>query len=150
MRKHTLHGYINGILAGEHKCAYTDFLTDITDLLNDGENVIAIRVDSRERPDVPPFGGVVDYLCYGGIYREVFLVETPEIYIADVYCSSPNLLEKRDLSVKISVGYGDANVSVFIKDGDSVIAQSDITTSGGKAEVYFENLSVDLWSVKTP
>ncbi len=142
--------YINGILAGEHKCAYTDFLTDITDLLNDGENVIAIRVDSRERPDVPPFGGVVDYLCYGGIYREVFLVETPEIYIADVYCSSPNLLEKRDLSVKISVGYGDANVSVFIKDGDSVIAQSDITTSGGKAEVYFENLSVDLWSVKTP
>ena len=32
--------------------------------------MLAVVVDSRERDDIPPFGHVVDYLTYGGIYRE--------------------------------------------------------------------------------
>ncbi len=64
--------HVNGRHAGSHKGGYTPFHLDITDLVRlGGENLLAVRVDSTERPDMPPFGNVVDYLPYGGIYREV-------------------------------------------------------------------------------
>ena len=66
--------HVNGRLAGSHLGGYTPFRLDITDLVRFGEdNLLAVRVDSTERPDIPPFGKVVDYLPYGGIYREVRL-----------------------------------------------------------------------------
>ena len=33
--------------------------------------MLAVEVDSTERKDIPPFGGMIDYLTFGGIYREV-------------------------------------------------------------------------------
>src|SRR5579871_6802453 len=62
---------INGRTLGEHDGGYTPFSYDLTDYLRDGENVLQVRLDSTERPDVPPNGNVVDYLTFGGIYREV-------------------------------------------------------------------------------
>ena len=48
--------YVNGKFVNSHKCAYTNFECDITAFIVDGKNVIAVLVDSNERPDVPPFG----------------------------------------------------------------------------------------------
>ena len=39
--------------------------------------VLAVDVDSTERPDIPPFGYEIDYLTFGGIYREVALRIVP-------------------------------------------------------------------------
>jgi len=36
------------------------------------ENILVIKVDSRESINQPPFGRVIDYMTYGGIYREVY------------------------------------------------------------------------------
>lgn len=66
--------YLNGALLAQHGCGYTAFTVDLTDRLRWGEaNNLTVELDSRETLDVPPFGNVIDYLTYGGLYREVFL-----------------------------------------------------------------------------
>ena len=60
--------YVNGILVGTHSCGYTAFTLDVSDKLQYGDNnLLTVRVDSREELNVPPFGFVIDYMTYGGI-----------------------------------------------------------------------------------
>ena len=74
--------WFNGVPVTSHKGGYTAFEVDVTDhVVWGGDNVIAVKADSTERSDIPPFGGVVDYLCYGGIYREVYLHVRESVYI---------------------------------------------------------------------
>ena len=64
--------WLNGTFLGEYKGGFTPFSFELTPHLDwAGENVLAVEVDSTERPDIPPFGNEVDYLTFGGIYREV-------------------------------------------------------------------------------
>ena len=73
--------FCNGRLVRSHKRGgYTPFTVELSDLLTYGEeNTLLVRVDSTERTDFPPCGNVVDYLTYGGIYREVSLEVTEPI-----------------------------------------------------------------------
>ncbi|MDX2137922.1 MAG: glycoside hydrolase family 2 TIM barrel-domain containing protein [Chloroflexota bacterium] len=84
--------WINGHYLGEHDGGYTPFSYDITEHLQDGENVLQVRVDSTERPDIPPFGFIVDYLTFGGIYRDVALRYVEPIYIKDVFVRTIDVL----------------------------------------------------------
>jgi len=64
--------WLNGRKLGEYKGGYTPFSFELTSHANfDGENVLTVYVDSTERADIPPFGYEIDYLTFGGIYREV-------------------------------------------------------------------------------
>lgn len=66
--------YVNGKKADGHKGAYTGFSFDITEYISFGaDNVLAVRVDSTRRTDIPPEGGQVDYCIFGGIVRNVYL-----------------------------------------------------------------------------
>ena len=77
--------YLNGHYIGEHKGGYTPFRLDLTDKAKVGEdNSLVVYVDSRERDDIPPFGFVVDYLTYGGIYREVSLEYCHDTHIENI------------------------------------------------------------------
>ena len=83
---HTCRVYVNEQMAAHHECGYTAFDIDITDYLyKDKENVVALAVDSRESQNVPPFGNVIDYMTYGGIYREVYLDIRSSAYISDIF-----------------------------------------------------------------
>lgn len=74
--------FVNGIPVGEHLGGYTSFAIDITDAVAAGErNVLAVRVDSTRREDVPPEGRLVDYMLFGGIYRNVRLIVTGQAVI---------------------------------------------------------------------
>ncbi|HQU86046.1 MAG TPA: beta galactosidase jelly roll domain-containing protein, partial [Pyrinomonadaceae bacterium] len=54
--------YLNGQLIGENKGGYNNFSFDLTKNLDfNGENVLAVEVDSTERKDIPPFGNLIDY-----------------------------------------------------------------------------------------
>lgn len=78
--------YINGLLAGVNSCGYTAFSYEITDYINVGSvNEIRVRVDSRESLNIPPFGFVIDYMTYGGIYREVSIEVKEQSFIKDVF-----------------------------------------------------------------
>ena len=82
---HAMTLYVNGAEAGSHYCGYTAYRTEITDLVREGENLIAVRLDTTERADVPPFGLVMDYLGYGGLCREAWLEEEGRIFIDDIF-----------------------------------------------------------------
>ncbi len=91
---HSCKVYVNGILCGSHDCGYTAFSCQVTGLLNLGqENLITVVVDSRESLNQPPFGYVVDYMTYGGIYRDVYFELMSPLHIGDIFLQ-PALLEK--------------------------------------------------------
>lgn len=80
--------YLNGVELGVHSCGYTAYSVELSTALCYGEeNVLVIKVDSREQLNVPPFGFVIDYMTYGGIYREVYLELHSQCYISDVFHS---------------------------------------------------------------
>ena len=133
--------FCNGERVGYHACGYTAFCVDITDLVRlGGENVIDVRLDTRESLNIPPFGFVIDYLCYGGLYREVTLeVKDPE-YIKEVLIENTGL---REIRMRVSSECG--NVVTDIVDSSGAVISSAV----GKA---FE-LNVpeaELWSVDSP
>jgi beta-galactosidase len=78
--------FVNGARIGEHKGAYTPFTVDITGQLAIGkDNVLAVRVDSRQRKDIPPEGKDVDYMIFGGIVRDVSLIVVDPLHVDRVY-----------------------------------------------------------------
>ncbi len=94
---HVAKVYINSNLAATHLGGYTAFTLDLAEYLQYGkDNVIAVEVDSRETSNIPPFGNVIDYLTYGGIYREVYLDVKESISIEDAFIISKDVSEKND------------------------------------------------------
>lgn len=75
--------YLNGLFIGEHFGGYTKFKYDITNyFIKNKTNLLTVVVNSFEQCNIPPFGGVVDYLTFGGIYREVSIEIVPKINIS--------------------------------------------------------------------
>ena len=78
--------FLNEKKVGEHSGGYTAFTIDISEKLIYGkENLIKVKVDSRENLNIPPFGHVIDYMTYGGIYRDVYIDVKHSVYISDVF-----------------------------------------------------------------
>src|SRR5215471_14336644 len=85
--------WINGVSLGEYKGGYTPFSFELTPHLKAaGDNVLTVYVDSSERPDIPPFGYEIDYLTFGGIYREVSLRIVPQTYIDNIFAHTRDVL----------------------------------------------------------
>ena len=82
---HQAQVYLNGELLGEHGCGYTAFTVDLTGKLTEEDNLLTVRLDSREDLNIPPFGNVIDYMTYGGLYREVYLDVQDPCHIRDVF-----------------------------------------------------------------
>ena len=86
---HDAEVYVNGKPAGEHHCGYTAFTLDITSLVEYGkDNLVTVRLDTRETLNVPPFGYVIDYMTYGGLYRDVYLEAAEPIRLGDIFLRS--------------------------------------------------------------
>jgi len=84
--------YLNGQELVHHRTGYTGFRVEITDAVNlGGENLLCVKLDATENPEVPPFGFVIDYLTYGGLYREVWLDVREKSFIEDLYITTPDL-----------------------------------------------------------
>lgn len=133
--------YVNGKEIAVHRCGYTAFRVEITDYVNLNEdNLISVKLDCTENGAIPPFGNVIDYLTYGGLYREVWLDVRPESYIEDVFVHTPST-DSAAVSVKVS---GEGETTVRILDGSDVIAERT-----GK-EVRFEGLEVEAWDTDNP
>ena len=161
--------WLNGERVGSHKGGYTPFSVEITGKLRRGANSLVVAVDSTERPDVPPFGHVVDYLCYGGIYREAWLRFQDEEYISDVFARPERCLEQaKDLRVQIEVdaALGSAlELSCELRaarpgggaSGSPIASSSAVPVSFdgpgpvGRAEIWMEGIeALRAWSLVDP
>ena len=119
--------YVNGTELYTHCCGYTAFRVDITEAVRYGEkNTVAVKLDTRESSNVPPFGYVIDYLTYGGLYREVWLDVREQDYIEDLYVTTP---QTDEVHVELTA-VGGAEPYMCIKDGDEILAEmySDMAT----------------------
>lgn len=76
--------FINNNHVLTHLGGYDSFEVEITKYLQE-ENHLKVLVDSNESLNIPPFGKVIDYMTYGGIYREVYLKEVGKDYIEDIF-----------------------------------------------------------------
>ena len=74
------HIYVNGKKAGHHTGGFTAFNFDVTDELKDGENFVVVKVDNKRHADAVPTQ-IFDWWNYGGITRDVLLVEVSEHYL---------------------------------------------------------------------
>lgn len=136
---------VNDIVVGKHSGGYTAFKFDITQQLKNGENWITVDVDSRETLDIPPFGHVIDYLTYGGIYREVYLTETDIDYIEDVRIKTKNLLTHPEIMLDVYTTGGKA-VEVSLIDQDMIL-HTQTFQLGHPISFHYP---VELWTLESP
>jgi len=157
--------WINGARLGEYKGGYTPFSFDLTPHINfNGENVLVVDVDSTERPDIPPFGYQIDYLTFGGIYREVSLRLVPGTFIENIFAKPKDVLSGHPmLDVDCHLQHLEASheamtLEVELRDGDSVLAKSsqnvppsDLTKESMAHSVRLDNLgAIKLWDLTHP
>jgi beta-galactosidase len=157
--------WINGARLGEYKGGYTPFSFELTTHINfNGENVLAIDVDSTERPDIPPFGHQIDYLTFGGIYREVSLRIVPGTFIANIFAKPKDVLSGHPaLDVDCFLQHLEPSnesltLEVELRDGDTALAKgttkvppSDAAKDPMAHTVHLDTLgAIKLWDLTHP
>ncbi len=121
--------WINGVPLGEYKGGFTPFSFELTPHLRvNGENVLVVQVDSTERADIPPFGHDIDYMTFGGIYREVSLRIVPHTYIDNIFARPTDVLSdepslKVDCMLAGAPGSEALTLEVELRDGTMLIAK---------------------------
>ena len=144
MMKATL--YVNNRYVDESIYGYIDFKSDITEYLVDDENEILVIVDSRESVNVTPFGGLIDYMTFGGIYRDVTLEVKNKTYIKNV--KATYLDEK--LEVELFTNNDDFKmVKVLIQD-DSVRKEYIFAKKADNKYLITDLNYLILWDVDNP
>jgi len=156
--------WLNGTRLGEYKGGYTPFSFELTPYLDfDSENVLTVEVDSTERADIPPFGHQIDYLTFGGIYREVALRIVPSTYIENIFARPKDVLTPNPtLAVDCFLQYlepshEELSLEVTLRDGDRVLATGTQRVASAAASdpvphtVRLEKLGpVVLWDLARP
>jgi beta-galactosidase len=120
--------WINGHSLGEYKGGFTPFSFELTDHLHpDAENTLVVQLDSTERADIPPFGYEIDYMTFGGIYREVSLRIVSPTYIDNIHARPNNVLSGSptlDVDVFLAGQTGDDLELAFeLRAGDKVVSK---------------------------
>jgi beta-galactosidase len=151
---------LNGHVLGEHRGGYTPFSFEISDHVRWGEdNVLAIEVDSTEREDIPPFGGNLDYLTFGGIYREVALRVVSDTFIENVFAKPANVLgEDRSVDVRCFFDSRRASSALLtltaeLRDGERIVVSENREVASGSIDLRLllnDIGPVELWDTKNP
>ena len=134
--------YVNGEEVGHHRSGYTAFRCEITDHVAVGEDaLISVKLDTTENPDIPPFGFVIDYLTYGGLYREVWLDVREQNYIEDVFLTT----QGKEANVAFATqGANLCRLSITELDGTCLLTKE--TTSPARLDLP----EAKLWSTEDP
>lgn len=136
--------FVNGRETVTHRCGYTAFRVEITGLVRYGaDNLVAVRLDCTENPAIPPFGFVIDYLTYGGLYREVWLDVREQAYIEDIFVTTPAAGRVRAV---LTVSGGQQHVRLRVLDGEVCLAECG--GDGSEFDVSVPNAA--QWSPEHP
>ena len=136
--------WINGSYVGYSQVSHMTSEFDITDLLQDGENSIAVLVmkwcDGSYLEDQDKFR-------MSGIFRDVYILKRPEQAISDYHIKTKieDMLAKIELDVKF---YSPANVKISIEDKNgAVVAVGSIAEEG---TAVLEIANPELWNTENP
>ena len=142
--------YVNQNLVGRHIGGFTPFNFDITDKLNQGENYIVIKVNNQRKPENIP-SLIFDWWNYGGITRDVYIIETDNIFIQ--YYSL--LLDKKEINGPNNILF---NAELNLNISDKIIEVSipelkikqKFTSLNGKFSGVIKVNEIILWSPENP
>jgi len=156
---HQAQVYLNGVLIGGHNCGYTAFTIDITNKVKYGEeNELVVRVDSRENLNIPPFGFVVDYMTYGGIYRDVYIDILNVTHLSDVFIHSnvtdvtkKKVVSTSEISWNGELEKGSIRQYIRKKGGeDYQLLTEAAITSGNSIKINSYPTGIELWDIENP
>ncbi len=142
---HIAQVYLNGRHLATHSTGYTAFRVEITaDAVLGGENLLAVKLDTTENPATPPFGHVVDYLTFGGLYREVWLDIRAESHIQDLYITTP-APDRMEVAVTPERGDGCTYRAELLDEAGTVVL-----TQEGPAALTLSYPQARIWSQEDP
>ena len=147
--------FINDKEVLQHHTGYTAFSIDIAPFVHAGTNRVKIKVDSRESLNVPPFGLVIDYLTYGGIYRDVTLTIKDKAHFADSFVYSIRhedgtySLCVQDTLSEQGIG-GTVTHALTGPDGADIPLVADRVEIREKNFVMYKPILPLEWSIDTP
>ncbi|MCB5938644.1 DUF4981 domain-containing protein [Mediterraneibacter sp. 210702-DFI.3.120] len=136
--------WINGSYVGYSQVSHMTSEFDITDLLQDGENSIAVLVmkwcDGSYLEDQDKFR-------MSGIFRDVYILKRPKQAISDYHIKTriEDMLAKVEIEMKF---YSPLNVKISIEDRNgAVVALGSIAEEG---TAVLEIASPELWNTENP
>ena len=141
------HVYVNGHHVAHHVGGFTPFNIDVTEVLNDGDNFIILKVDNKRHKDNVPTQ-IFDWWNYGGITRDVLLVEVPTTYVEN-YSLQLASLEGRRLSFSVKLNRSEAGHRLKLRIPELKISKEMATNSDGTATLNMKAKPV-LWSPDNP
>ncbi len=166
--------WVNGELMTHHQGGYLPFTVDITDIVLPHDNTIIVKVNNQDNPQIPPGKTIktLDFNYYGGIYRNIYLLQTNKTYITDaVHANKVNsggilvnfntiAKEKANGIVKIHVKNEDTKskkvkASITFKNGSETISftTKEVTmepNSNASLSQSVEILNPKLWGIENP
>lgn len=140
--------YLNGRKLGVHIGGFTPFEFEVTGLVKAAGNSLVVRVDNQRHVEAVPTINT-DWWNYGGLTRDVRLVETPPTFVRDY---NVQLKKGARNTIEASVQLDGANlrqhVAVTIAEAN-LKAEAD-TDDSGAARVEFAAPGLGLWSPEHP
>ncbi|MGO9227804.1 MAG: glycoside hydrolase family 2 protein [Bryobacteraceae bacterium] len=139
--------FLNGKKLGQHEGGFTPFQFEVTDAVRDGTNAIVVKVDDQRHADAVP-QAVTDWWNYGGLTRDVKLLDVPATFIQDYFVQ----FEKGPLNriagwVRLDGARNRQKVAIRIPEsGASTTVDTD---ENGFARFAFD-ASVTPWSPENP
>lgn len=145
--------YVNDQFVGEHLGGYTAFCFDISDYIENGENRLYLQVNNAHDTCIAPLKG--DFNFYGGIYRDVFLIQTSETHFdlsegANGVFITPKVEgSSASLSIESRIR-GDGRTKGYSVEHKVVdAAGKEVVTLGGELD-NFRDATVNFSEVKMP
>ena len=139
--------YLNGQKIGRHEGGFTPFNFEVTNLVRDKSNSLIVKVDNKRRRDAVPTL-ITDWWNYGGLTRQVKLIETPVTFVQDYFIQ----LQKGSLariSGWVRLNGNKPNQKVTVRIPEAKISKDFTTDENGYAEIGF-NADLTLWSPNNP
>jgi beta-glucuronidase len=139
--------YLNGREIGNHEGGFTPFQFEITDLLLNGDNTLIVKVNNqRIKNGLPGLG--YDWFNYGGITRDVNIVETNNTYIEDYHIQLKQH-SLHDVSGWVKLNGPKQKQSIRIRIPEMEADHSAVSNPGGIAAIGFSS-AFSLWSPENP
>lgn len=128
--------YLNGIKLGEHEGGFTPFDFEVTGVVRDGENFVVVEVNNTRRADgIPSLN--TDWWNYGGIERDVVLVNAPEEYVRDYFVQLAKG-STHHIAGWVQLGGTLSSYEVTIEIPEAHISYKTLATPDGHAVIGFD------------
>jgi beta-glucuronidase len=140
------HVFVNDVHVCDHEGGFTPFDCDITSAVKDGSNSTVIAVENVRALDrVPTIKS--DWWNYGGLTREVSIVEVPETFIDD---ESVHLTKTGDIEGDVHLTGATAGMKATVRIPALHVDQTAAVGDDGRAKFSVRPEGLERWSPENP